>query len=82
VSSNSAVMMRWLMVAALLFVSGWFLNIATYNWFAADSRGDYSHSYALRGNIFFVAALVLFAASVWVTVATLRSRKKRRMAKT
>jgi len=82
VSSKPAEVMRWLIVAALLFVSGWFLNLATYNWFAADFRGDYSHSYALRGNIFFVAALVLIAASVWVTVATLRSRKKRGMAKT
>jgi uncharacterized membrane protein YidH (DUF202 family) len=70
------------MAALLLLASGWSFNIATYNWFAADYHNEYSHAYASRGNIFFIVALALLAAFVWVIVAILRSGKKRRMAKT
>jgi uncharacterized membrane protein YidH (DUF202 family) len=73
--------MRWLAALLLLLASGWSFNIATYNWFAADHHSEYSHAYASRGNIFFIVALALFAASVSVIVALLRSRKKQRMVK-
>jgi uncharacterized membrane protein YidH (DUF202 family) len=72
----------WVMAALLLLLSGWSLNIATYNWFAADHHDEYSHAYASRGNIFFIVALALFAAFVWLIVAILRSGKKRWVAKT
>ncbi|MGB2676346.1 MAG: hypothetical protein WAN12_04610 [Candidatus Acidiferrum sp.] len=73
----------WLIAIALLFVSGWFLNIAMYNWWAAGfPHNEYRHAYASRGNIFSVLAIVLFAAFVSVVVAILRASKKRRMAKT
>lgn len=70
----------WVVAATLLLASGWSFNLATYNWFAADFHDRYSRLYASRGNIFSIVALVLFAASVWVVVALLRSRKKRRVA--
>jgi uncharacterized membrane protein YidH (DUF202 family) len=72
----------WLLAALLLCGSGWFLNIAIYNWFAADFHNQYSHAYASRGNVFFLAALALFVAFVSVIVAGVRSAKNRRMAKT
>jgi uncharacterized membrane protein YidH (DUF202 family) len=71
----------WVMAGLLLLASGWSFNIATYNWFAADHHTEYRHAYASRGNIFFIVALALFVAFVWVIVAILRSSKKRRMAK-
>jgi NADH:ubiquinone oxidoreductase subunit K len=68
------------MVAALLLLAaGWSFNLATYNWFAADFHDKYSHAYASRGNVFSIVALALFAASVWVAVALLRSGRKRRL---
>ena len=73
--------MRWLAAILLLLGSGWSFNLATYNWFAADHHTEYSQAYASRGNIFFIVALALLAASVSVIVAILRSSKKRRMAK-
>jgi uncharacterized membrane protein YidH (DUF202 family) len=81
-SSKTARVTSWVMAALLLLASGWSFNIATYNWFAADYHNEYSHAYASRGNIFFIVALALLAAFVWVIVAILRSGKKRRMAKT
>jgi hypothetical protein len=65
------------MAVLLLLASGWSFNIATYNWFAADFHNPHSHAYASRGNTFSIVALALFAASVWVIVALLRSGKKR-----
>lgn len=67
---------------AVLLLAGaaWSFNLATYNWFAADLHDEYSHTYALRGNIFSVVALALFTGSVLMVVGILRSRKKRRMA--
>ena len=73
---------QWVMAVFLLLASGWFFNIAMYNWFAADFHNEYSHAYASRGNIFFIVALALFAAFASVIVAIRRSGKKRRMAKT
>jgi uncharacterized membrane protein YidH (DUF202 family) len=62
-------------VAVLLLIgSGWSFNIATYNCFAADFHNQYSQAYASRGNIFFLVALALFAGSVSVTIAILRSK--------
>lgn len=71
----------WVMAVLLLLASGWCFNLATYNWFAADLHDEYSRTYASRGNVFSIVALALFAASVWVIVALLRSRKKRKMEK-
>jgi hypothetical protein len=68
-----------MVAAVLLLASGWSFNLATYNWFAADFHNQYTHGYASRGNIFSIVALALFAAFVWVIVALLRSRKKRRL---
>jgi uncharacterized membrane protein YidH (DUF202 family) len=67
------------LAALLLLASGWSFSIATYNWFAADLHTEYIHAYASRGNIFFIIALALFAASVSVTVTLLRSGKNRRL---
>lgn len=72
-------MTAWVLAASLLLASGWSFNLATYNWFAADFHNEYGHAYASRGNIFSIVALALFAASVWVIVALLRSGKKRRL---
>jgi hypothetical protein len=53
-----------------------------YNWWAAGfPHNEYRHAYALRGNIFSVLAVVLFAAFVFVIVTILRASKKRRMVK-
>lgn len=68
-----------MMAALLLLASGWSFNIATYNWFVADHHTEYSHAYASRGNVFSIVALALFAASVSVVVALLRSGRKRRL---
>jgi len=76
-SSRAGRVTSWVVAALLLLASGWSFNIATYNWFAADFRNQYSHSYASRGNIFSIVALALFAASVWMIVVVLRSDKKR-----
>jgi len=68
------------MVAAFLLIAfGWSLNLATYNWFAADFHNQYSHAYKSRGNIFSIVALALFAASESVVVALRRSRTKRQV---
>lgn len=67
---------RWLAAIILLLASGWFFNVATYNWFSADFRGSYSRAYALRGNIFFGAALTFLAGFIFTVVALVRSRKK------
>jgi uncharacterized membrane protein YidH (DUF202 family) len=73
----------WVAAALLLLASGWFLNIAMYNWWAAGfPHNEYRHAYASRGNIFSVLAIMLFAAFVSVVVAILRASKKRRMVKT
>ena len=72
----------WIVALLLLLASGWSLNIATYNWFAADFHNEYSRAYASQGNIFFILALALFAASGWTVFTIIRSSKKRRMAKT
>jgi len=74
--------LSWIVASLLLLASGWSLNIAIYNWWAADFHDKYSHAYASRGNIFFILALALFAASGWAVFAIIRSRKKRRIAKT
>jgi hypothetical protein len=67
----------WASASLLLLASAWSLNIATYNWFAADLHNEYSRAYASRGNIFFISATVLFAAFILVVVVIIRSRKKR-----
>jgi uncharacterized membrane protein YidH (DUF202 family) len=77
--SRAARVASWMLAAFLLLASGWSFNLATYNWFAADFHNEYSHAYASRGNIFSIVALALFAASVCVVVAVLRSGKKRRL---
>lgn len=78
-TSRAARVASWVVAGLLLLVSGWSFNLATYNWFAADFHDRYSRVYASRGNIFSVVAMVLLAASVWVIVALLRSRRKRRL---
>ena len=71
----------WTSASLLFLASAWFLNIATYNWFAADFHNKYSHAYASRGSTFFISATVLFVAFILVVVAIIRSRKKRRIEK-
>ena len=73
-------MAYWGLAALLLLASGWSLNLATYNWFAADQHDQYSLAYASRGNGFFGVALILFVAFVSVVVAILRTAKKRNVA--
>ena len=73
---------NYVVVAVLLLpASGWCLNIATYNWFAADSHNEYSQAYASRGNHYFFLAVSLSSAFVFVTVALIRRRKKDRPGK-
>jgi TRAP-type C4-dicarboxylate transport system permease small subunit len=78
-SSRAARVVWWVVAVLLLFASGWSFNLATYNWFVADFHDKYSQAYASRGNIFSIVALGLFAATVWVVVVLLRSRKKRQL---
>jgi len=77
-SSRAARVVWWLVAATLLLASAWSFNLATYNWYVADMHDKYSELYASRGNVFFIVALALFGAAVWVIVALFRSRKKRR----
>ena len=69
------------MAVFLLVAAGWSLNIATYNWFAADFHNEYSQAYASRGNHFFFLAVALLSAFVLVIVALIRRRKKDRPVK-
>jgi multisubunit Na+/H+ antiporter MnhB subunit len=62
----------------LLVATGWSLNLATYNWFAADFHNEYSQAYASRGNHFFFLTVVLSSAFVLVIIALIRRRKKDR----
>jgi multisubunit Na+/H+ antiporter MnhB subunit len=77
-SGSTARVSLWVVAALLLLAAGWSFNLATYNWFAADFQNQYSHAYASRGNIFSIIAIVLFATSISMIVALLRSSKKRR----
>ena len=77
-SSKAARVTSWVMAALLLLASGSSLNIATYNWFAADHHNEYSDAYASRGNVFFIVALALFVAFVWVIVSALTSHVESR----
>jgi TRAP-type C4-dicarboxylate transport system permease small subunit len=79
---NTKAVLLWICGALLLLASLYSLNIATYNWFAADFHNQYSHDFASRGNIFFFLALALFAAFVLVVTAIFRSARKRRVVKT
>ncbi len=72
----------WLTAGLLLLSAAWCFDIATYNWFAADSNTAYSHAYASRGNTFFLVALVLFVGFTIDIIALVRSRKKREMRNT
>ena len=70
----------WLLPLLFLVGAGWSLNIAMYNWFAADLHDKYSKAYALRGNVFSMIALALFVAFIVTLVRIFRSWKKRKMA--
>jgi len=74
--SRAARVTCWVVAILLVLASGWSLNVAAYNWFAADHPSEYSHAYGTRGNWFFVVAFVLLAASISLIVAILRSDKK------
>ena len=69
------------MASLLLVASGWSLNIATYNWFAADFPGEYRQAYASRGNHFFFLAVALSSAFVLIIIALIRRREKDRPVK-
>jgi hypothetical protein len=75
--SRAAKAMLWLTASLFLLASGWSLNIATYNWFAADFHNEYSRAFASRGNVFFFVALAFFAGLIAVVVIALRSFKRR-----
>jgi hypothetical protein len=68
--------MLWLGDFLLLLASAYSLNIATYNWFAADFHNQSSHAYAMRGNLFFFIAVALFGAFVGVAIILIRGRKR------
>lgn len=68
---------KWGGVVLLLFASGWAFNIATYNWFAADHHNEYSHDYAMRGNLFFLLSLILLVLSMGGIWKLVLSRKNR-----
>jgi uncharacterized membrane protein YdfJ with MMPL/SSD domain len=72
----------WCIIAlVLLLASGWSLNVALYNLWAADFHSEYSHAYASRGTVFFFVALVLFGTFASMLVAIFRLVKKRQLAK-
>jgi cbb3-type cytochrome oxidase subunit 3 len=65
---------------ALILASAWSMNIAIYNWWAAGfPHAEYGRAFAMRGNIFSVLAIVLFAALVSVILAIFRASKKRQL---
>jgi hypothetical protein len=82
VQRKSTTAIYWVIAGVAFAVAGWLLNLATYNWFAADFHGPYSRVYASRGNWFFFGALVFFAICVCAIIALLQRRRKRRTAKT
>jgi len=61
--------MRWSLAFVLLAVSIWTANLTLFNWWAAGGPpAPNPHQYAMRGNVFAVATLLLFGAAVGLGV--------------
>jgi len=58
----------------IVFVAGWFLLLATYNWWAGDLSTKYRAAYFSRGDTFFVSGALLLAALASAVVV--KTRKK------
>ena len=67
---------RWLLAALLLLASGWFGNLALFNWWAAGGPPTpHGPTYAFRGNLFFALACILLLAFGIVVVMNIRRLK-------
>ena len=57
-------MKRWIVVGVLLAVSLWTANLTLFNWWAAGGPPTPNpQEYAMRGNLFGLATLLLFAGA-------------------
>ncbi len=69
--------MRWLVTIALVAVSMWTANLTLFNWWAAGGPPTpNSQQFAMRGNIYAVATLLLFGAAVGLGVFNWRRRER------
>ena len=67
---------RWLADIALLLLSLWFGNLALANWWAAGGPPTPNpETYAFRGNIFIVVAVLCFIGFVFLLVMNIKHRK-------
>jgi len=58
----------------IVFVAGWFLLLAMYNWWAAALSTKYRPAYFSRGSTFFVSGVLLLTALASAVVV--KTRKK------
>ena len=64
----------------IVFVAGWFLLLAMYNWWAGDLSTKYRAAYFSRGDTFFVSGVLLLTAlASAVVVKTRKSRNETTM---
>lgn len=69
---------RWTIAGLLLLSSLWFGNLALFNWWAGGGPPTpHPEIYALRGNIFFALACLLFVGFVTLSILNIRRRKQR-----
>ena len=72
-------MWRWAVVAGLLVVSCWFVNMAVANWWAAGGPPTlHREEFATRGNMSIVLAVVFLSAAVLLAVASVRKMRQHR----
>ena len=68
---------RWGLAFVLLAVAIWTANLTLFNWWAAGGpRTPVPHEYAMRGNVFAVATLLLFGAAVGLGVFNWKRRAR------
>ena len=68
---------RWLVIIVLVAVSIWTANLMLFNWWAAGGPPTLSpHQFAMRGNIFAVATLLLFGGAVGLGVFNWHRRSR------
>ena len=68
---------RWLVIIVLVGVSTWTANLTLFNWWAAGGPPTPNpQQFAMRGNIFAVATLLLIGAAVGLGVFNWRRRAR------